>query len=88
MKMSYTYFNKNNNFQDILLKIDNNISNSFWVIDQRPASSFPEFVNNLIKDHLLWSRDKTLAPTIEFPVTTEYVQVIEGKIPYLFWQDL
>ena len=90
----YIYFNKNNNFQDILLKIGmytlyivpkivlkfhKDISNDYRNINQISGLSSPKLGILHIKDHLLWNRDKMLAPRIAFPVPTEYVQVKERK---------
>ena len=90
----YIFFNKNNNFPDIFLKIGmytvyvypdvvlkfhKYISTSYEGIDEIVAWSFLKFVINLINDHLLWNRGKILTPTIAFTLTTEYVQVMEGK---------
>ena len=51
-------------FSDMLHK---DISNSFGNRDQKSAYVFPKFAINL------WDRGKKKAPTIAFPVTTEYV---------------
>jgi len=90
----YIYFNKNNNFQDILLKIGmytlyivpkivlkfhKDISNDYRNINQISGLSSPKLGILHIKVHLLWNRDKMLAPRIAFPVPTEYVQVKERK---------
>ena len=90
----YIYFNKNNNFQDILLRIGmytlyivpkivlkfhNDVSNDYRNINQISGLSSPKLGILHIKVHLLWNRDKMLAPRIAFPVSTEYVQVKERK---------
>ena len=64
---------------DVVSKFHKDISTSYEDIDQIFAWSFLKFVINLINDHLLWNRGKILTPTIAFTLTTEYVQVMEGK---------
>jgi len=63
----------------IVLRFHKDISNGYRNINQISGLSSPKLGILHIKVHLLWNRDKMLAPRIAFPVPTEYVQVKERK---------